>query len=116
MFSGIHYITSKNPALNAFTGLCTSDLYVLETLYYAGRPLPYELTNRIIVDFGYVMNRRSFNDALTNCVDLGYISKQSKGKQTLYSITSSGKVILNQFNERLEAIVKEKLLKYSKGL
>lgn len=117
MFGGIHYIISRNDALKATQGIKYPDLIVLHTLFNANAPCSYGQLHHLVTLPGCSMNQRMFVKSLHYCVANRYITKvYINAKSTQYTITLSGRSILEEFNHNLESIVKAKIMRYGNGL
>jgi len=116
MFVASLYIHAQNRALNATKDLTRSDLIVLDLLALFNKPTKHSVLLGSIHHDYYTISTRMFQASLNKLVAAKCITKTTIGNNAIYCITLNGKSQLTVFNQVLDGIVKEQIMKYGNGL
>lgn len=110
------YISAKDQALKAFIGVLWPDIVILDCLNRDSKPFNYQALHHQVGMYGNVFALQTFATALKRQVDRGCIIRERIGKNVTYSITLEGRRLLLDFNQVLERVVKERVMRQGNGV
>jgi predicted transcriptional regulator len=111
-----YYTLLQNSAVRRIASVSRYELALLQALSILSEPTSYTTLYAVIQDTFGNMSHSTCIKALGNLVDDGFLSRRNVSISTIYELTIAGRKIVLLYNNTLEAMIKEYVLKYGNGL
>lgn len=85
-------------------------VFILYLLNNVGEPLEFTTVNDIVVQDEFV-NYFDFALCFSELLDKGHIAEHGEGETKLYSVSDSGRVVLESYEGELLSVIKERALR-----